>query len=150
MVCKYAFHMGCATSFPCQCLSALETLPCNCASGITGTDFPHHPCRRVWCISFFFLSVACYNLNQPMVDLDPMFEVIQWDNELANISLIRNRLLGCTPTSPELTITFQCLELYHQLQRCQSSFDIQAYTKVLCVLHGVSGFKLYLVTTDLY
>ena len=85
-----------------------------------------------------------------MVDLYPRFEVIQLDNELANVSLIWNSLLGCTPTSPELTITLQCLELYHQLQCCQSSFGIQAYTKVLCVLHGVSGFKSYVVTTDLY
>ena len=96
----------------------------------------------------FFCSTACYNLNQPMVDSDPRFEVIQQDNELANVSLIRNGLLGCTPTSPELAITLQCLELYHQLQRRQSSFGIQAYTKVLCVLHGVSGFKSYVVAAD--
>ncbi|KIM64375.1 hypothetical protein SCLCIDRAFT_97145, partial [Scleroderma citrinum Foug A] len=62
----------------------------------------------------------------------------QRHNELANVSLIRNGLLGCTPTSPELAITFQCLELYHQLRRRQSSFGIQAYTKVLCALHGVT------------
>ena len=49
------------------------------------------------------------------VDSDPRFEVIQQDDELANVSLIRNGLLGCTPTSPELAITLQCLELYHQL-----------------------------------
>ena len=75
-----------------------------------------------------------------MVDSDPKFTVLQWDNELANVSLIRNGLLGCTPTSPELAITFQCLELYHQLRRRQSSFGIQAYAKVLCELHGVSQF----------
>ena len=73
-----------------------------------------------------------------MVDLDPRFAVHQWDNELANVSLIHYGLLGCTPTSPELAVTFQCLELYHQLQQHQSSLGIQAYTKVLCVLHGVS------------
>jgi len=77
-----------------------------------------------------------------MVDSDPRFAVPQRHDELANVSLIRNGLLGCTPTSPELTITFQCLELYHQLRRRQSSFGIQAYTKVLCVLHGVSGFQI--------
>ncbi|KIM57629.1 hypothetical protein SCLCIDRAFT_57162, partial [Scleroderma citrinum Foug A] len=64
--------------------------------------------------------------------------VIQQDDELANVSLIQNGLLGCTPTSPELAITLQCLELYHQLRHRQSSFGIQAYTKVLCVLHGVT------------
>ena len=85
-----------------------------------------------------------------MVDSDPVFAVIQQGNELANVSLIRNGLLGCTPTSPELAIMFQCLEFYHQLRRRQSSFGIQAYTKVLCVLHGVSGFKSYVVPADLY
>ena len=83
-----------------------------------------------------------------MVDLDPRFAVRQRDNELANVSLIRYGLLGCTPMSPELAVTFQCLELYHQLRRRQSSFGIQAYTKVLCVLHGVSWLKLYVVTAD--
>ena len=73
-----------------------------------------------------------------MVDSDPRFAVLQQNHELANVSLIWNGLLGCTPMSPELTISFQCLELYHQLRQCQFSFSIQAYTKVLCVLHGVS------------
>ncbi|KAI6013863.1 hypothetical protein EDC04DRAFT_2579080 [Pisolithus marmoratus] len=73
-----------------------------------------------------------------MVDSDPRFTVFQWGNELANVSLIRNGLLGCTPTSPKLAFTFQALQLYHQLQQHQSSFSIQAYTKVLCVLHGVT------------
>ncbi|KAI6039754.1 hypothetical protein EDC04DRAFT_2568120 [Pisolithus marmoratus] len=71
-------------------------------------------------------------------DLDPRFTVFQWGNELANVSLIRNGLLRCMPMSPELAFTFQALELYHQLQWHQSSFGIQAYTKVLCVLHGVT------------
>ena len=73
-----------------------------------------------------------------MVDSDSRFVVLQQHNELANVSLIHNGLLGCTPMLPELAVAFQCLELYHQLRRRQSSFGIQAYTKVLCVLHGVS------------
>ena len=90
---------------------------------------------HVGMFGMFFFFATCYNLNQPMVDLDSRFEVIQLDDELANV-FIWNSLLGCTPTSPELAITLQCLELYHQLRCCQSSFGIQAYTKVLCVLHG--------------
>ncbi|KAG2743396.1 hypothetical protein P692DRAFT_20850503 [Suillus brevipes Sb2] len=39
-------------------------------------------------------------------------------------------LLRCSPTMPTVAITLQCLELYHQLRRRQSSFSIQAFTKV--------------------
>ena len=70
---------------------------------------------HVGVFGMFFFFATCYNPNQPMVDLDPRFEVIQLYDELANVSLIWNSLLGCTPTSPELAITLQCLELYHQL-----------------------------------
>ncbi|KAI5993173.1 hypothetical protein EDC04DRAFT_2586648, partial [Pisolithus marmoratus] len=61
---------------------------------------------------------------------DPKFAVLQQENELGNVSLVWNGLLGCTPTALDLTITFQCLELYHQF--------IQAYSRVLCALHGVT------------
>ena len=46
-------------------------------------------------------------------------------------------LLGCSPTDPSVAITLDCLELYHQLRRRQSSFSIQAMCKVLCALHNV-------------
>ena len=150
MVCKYAFCMGCATSFSCQCFSALETLSHNCTWGTTARDgacLPCCSCRRVW--NVFFLCHMLQSKPTHVVDSDPRFEIIQWVDELANVSLIQNGLLGCTPTSPEFAITFQCLELYHQLWRRQSSFSIQAYTKVLCVLHGVSRFKSYVITADL-
>ncbi|KAG1850888.1 hypothetical protein F4604DRAFT_1686992 [Suillus subluteus] len=39
---------------------------------------------------------------------------------------------------PSVAITLLCLELYHQLRRRQSSFSIQAFTKVLCALHDVT------------
>ncbi|KAG1742887.1 hypothetical protein EDB19DRAFT_1894855 [Suillus lakei] len=56
--------------------------------------------------------------------------------ELANISLLHVGLLSCSPTVPTVTISLQCLELYHQLRRRQSSFSIQVFTKVLCTTHN--------------
>jgi hypothetical protein len=53
--------------------------------------------------------------------------------------------LGCSPVQPTVAVRLQCLELYHQLRRRQSSFSIQAFTKVLCALHNVSMAALVLV-----
>ncbi|KAG1736433.1 uncharacterized protein EDB91DRAFT_1238058 [Suillus paluster] len=54
---------------------------------------------------------------------------MQQHEEVANVSLLRAGLLGCSPTAPTL---------YHQLRRRQSSLSIQAFTKVLCAIHNVS------------
>ncbi|TFK59169.1 hypothetical protein BDN72DRAFT_781102 [Pluteus cervinus] len=60
------------------------------------------------------------------------------DNELPNVSLLREGLLGCTPTQPRLAFTLELLELYHQIRRRQSSFSIQAMTKVICSIHNIT------------
>ncbi|KAG1788608.1 hypothetical protein EV424DRAFT_1356046, partial [Suillus variegatus] len=57
-------------------------------------------------------------------------------DEPANSSLLRIGLLGCSPLQPTIAIRLECLELYHQIRRYQSSFSIQAFTKVLCTLHN--------------
>lgn len=64
--------------------------------------------------------------------------MFQLPDELANVSLARQGLLGASPTQPTVAIRFQCLELYHQLRRRQSSLSTQSMTKVLCALHNVS------------
>lgn len=61
----------------------------------------------------------------------------QRPNEPANAALLRVGLLGCSPLQPTIAIRLECLELYHQLRRRQSSFSVQAITKVLCALHNV-------------
>ncbi|KAG1884097.1 hypothetical protein F4604DRAFT_1919926 [Suillus subluteus] len=64
----------------------------------------------------------------------------QRPNEPANGALLRMGLLGCSPLQPTIAIHIECLELYHQIRRRQSSFSIQAITKVLCSLHNITYF----------
>jgi hypothetical protein len=63
--------------------------------------------------------------------------IIQLPDQLANVTLIENGLLGTSPVQPTVAITLEALELYHQIRRRQASFSVQAMTKVLCALHNV-------------
>ncbi|KIK34196.1 hypothetical protein CY34DRAFT_98437 [Suillus luteus UH-Slu-Lm8-n1] len=69
-------------------------------------------------------------------EFQPVRTITQHDEEVANAALVRVGLLGCSPTVPSVAITLQCLELYHQLRRHQSSFSIQAFAKVLYATLG--------------
>ncbi|KAI6022985.1 hypothetical protein BKA83DRAFT_4627227 [Pisolithus microcarpus] len=64
--------------------------------------------------------------------------VIQKADESVNAALLRVGLLGCSPSQPRTVITLQCLELYHQIRRRQSSFSLQAMMKVLCALQNIT------------
>ncbi|KAF8129932.1 hypothetical protein EV363DRAFT_1168096 [Boletus edulis] len=64
--------------------------------------------------------------------------VTQRQDELSNAALIRAGLLGCSPIQPVVAVRLECLELYHQLRRRQSSFSVQAMVKVLCALQNIS------------
>ncbi|KAG1802335.1 hypothetical protein EV424DRAFT_1474690 [Suillus variegatus] len=77
-------------------------------------------------------------------------KIAQNHDEAANIALLRVGLLSCSPTTPTVAITLPCLELYHQLRRRQSSFSVQAFTKVLCALHNVCHTicKVYQLTVS--
>jgi len=88
-------------------------------------NFLHvHSTKHVWCVT----------------------AIHQLPDELANASLAHAGFLGCMPTTPSVAISFKCLELYHQLRHCQSSFSIQAYAKVLCALHDVSLYPSCIMT----
>ncbi|KAG1745399.1 uncharacterized protein EDB91DRAFT_1049934, partial [Suillus paluster] len=67
--------------------------------------------------------------------------VPQAADELANVSLINVGLLGCSPIQPNIAVSLQCLELYHQIRRRKPSFSVQAMVKVLCALHNRSYFQ---------
>ncbi|KAG1752327.1 uncharacterized protein EDB91DRAFT_1044478 [Suillus paluster] len=76
-----------------------------------------------------------------IIDFARAITIQQRPNEPANVALLHVGLLGCSPLQPTIAIHIECLELYHQIQQCQSSFSIQAITKVLCVLHNVTYFQ---------
>ncbi|KAG2737755.1 hypothetical protein P692DRAFT_20883222 [Suillus brevipes Sb2] len=73
-----------------------------------------------------------------IMDFSPHLLIQQQDNEVANAALLRHGFLGCSPVQPTVAIRLECLELYHQIRRRQSSFGIQTFTKVLCALHNVT------------
>ncbi|KAG1749252.1 hypothetical protein EDB19DRAFT_2036549 [Suillus lakei] len=70
-----------------------------------------------------------------------LISVPQATDELANVSLVNIGLLGCSPLQPKIAVSFQCLELYHQIHQCKPSFSVQAMVKVLCALHNRSYFQ---------
>ena len=114
----------------------------------------HNVCLSISCnehtvVWYHFDSPSCANQGPPIFVWHWLFMCLSICNRYT-VVWYHFDSPSCTPTSPELMIMFQCLELYHQLRQHQSSFSIQAYTKVLCVLHGVSGFKSYVVPADLY
>ncbi|KAG2042380.1 hypothetical protein BDR03DRAFT_1006782 [Suillus americanus] len=87
-------------------------------------------------------------------ELDYFHDITQQHKEVANVSLLHVGLLGCSPTAPTVAISLQCLELYHQLRRRQSSFSIQAFTKVLCAINNVNYAQTFRdqfsITFDIY
>jgi hypothetical protein len=76
-----------------------------------------------------------YRVWQPLVDGNAS---PHWEE--ANVCLIKCGLLGCSPRLPTTAITLETLEIYHQIRRRQSSFSVQAISKVICALHGVCCF----------
>jgi hypothetical protein len=84
-------------------------------------------------------------LNHTLKGFARAITIQQRPNEPANAALLRMGLLGCSPLQPTIAIRIECLELYHQIRRRQSSFSIQAITKVLCTLHNVRVVGCYVM-----
>jgi CxC1 like cysteine cluster associated with KDZ transposases len=91
--------------------------------------------------NYIFLSLPYFSLSQ-ITDRVHFCKITYQCNEHANVTLIWAGFLGCSPVNPSVAISLECLELYHQIRRRQSSFILQAMAKVLCVLHNVSHYKL--------
>ncbi|KAF7964652.1 hypothetical protein HWV62_4415, partial [Athelia sp. TMB] len=64
-----------------------------------------------------------------------MLAIHQNENELANVSLLREGLLGCSPETPSVAFALQTLELYHRLRRRHGQLSVQTMAHVLCDLH---------------
>ncbi|KAL6308620.1 hypothetical protein BKA93DRAFT_815267 [Sparassis latifolia] len=63
---------------------------------------------------------------------------MQQPDELANVTLIRHGLLGCSPVFPSVAISLDTLELYHRLRRRHPRLGVQAMTRALCDIHDVN------------
>ncbi|KAF8438667.1 hypothetical protein L210DRAFT_3403971, partial [Boletus edulis BED1] len=94
----------------------------------------HDPAMQVdegLCHVFHVDSIGVFTFTERLA-------VTQRQDELSNAALIRAGLLGCSPIQPVVAVRLECLELYHQLRRRQSSFSVQAMVKVLCALQNIS------------
>ncbi|KAG1883462.1 hypothetical protein F4604DRAFT_1879073 [Suillus subluteus] len=93
-------------------------------------------------------------LDTPLFSQFLQMDAQQRPDEPANTVLLCSGLLGCSPIQPTVAICLECLEVYHQIHRRQSSFSIQAITKVLCALHNVtysSSFQSqFTIVFDIY
>lgn len=102
----------------------------------------HHPsiqcdCSPHFLVSFQF-SFQCLTLETNEIpEYIPIFAVDQANNEYANVTLLRHRLLGCSPVAPSIAIDVQTLELYHHLRRRHPQLGVQPFVKTLCDLHEV-------------
>ena len=63
--------------------------------------------------------------------------IVQRKDEYANVSLIRDGYLGCTPTEPALAISLDTLELFHRLKRRHPRLSVQAMVRALSDIHNV-------------
>ncbi len=65
--------------------------------------------------------------------------VLQRVGEPANVSLVREGFLGCSPINPAFAFDLNTLELYHRLRRRHPRLGIQAMMRALCDVHEVSS-----------
>lgn len=77
-----------------------------------------------------------------------MRAIRQKADELANVSLLREGLLGCSPETPSVAFSLDTLELYHRLRRRHGQLSVQTMARVLCDLHDVSDYHWYKILTD--
>ncbi|KAF7970980.1 hypothetical protein HWV62_22471 [Athelia sp. TMB] len=59
----------------------------------------------------------------------------QKPDELANVSLLRQGFLGCSPETPSVAFSLDALELYHRLRRRHGQLSVQTMARVFCDLH---------------
>ena len=68
---------------------------------------------------------------------------MQQNDEPANVSLVRQGLLGCSPVVPTVAISLKTLELVHRLRRRHPQLGIQAIVWALCDIHAVGCHLLH-------
>ena len=137
-LCQHAHGLGYAAACSCWVLPWMEAQWSHQPGGWRTSLLPSVPSNSHWCFWFVIYYFTGYTLHSHHTESHHNDIIFQLPDELANIPLARIGFLGCSPTIPSVAFSFKCLELYHQLRCCQSSFGVQAYAKVLCALHNVS------------
>ncbi|KAF8836269.1 hypothetical protein BDN67DRAFT_984053 [Paxillus ammoniavirescens] len=105
--------------------------------------------KGLWLVIIKITGHACNATTTPIkldrgrfqcwwINYELCVPIAQRLDEPANSALIQAGLLSSTPLQPMVTVKLECLELYHQLCRCQLSLSIQAIMKTLCILQNIS------------
>jgi len=59
---------------------------------------------------------------------------------IANVSLLRQGFIGCTPVRPQLAVAINVFDFYTAARRVHPSFSVEAFTRALCLVYKVSWF----------
>ncbi|KAF7977125.1 hypothetical protein HWV62_4742 [Athelia sp. TMB] len=78
-----------------------------------------------------------------------MRAIHQKENEPANLSLLRQGLLGCSPETPSVAFSLETLELYHRLRRRHGRLSVQTMARVLCDMHDYTYHKCHREQLDI-
>ena len=61
-------------------------------------------------------------------------------DDIANVSLLRQGFVGCTPIRPQLAVATNLFDFYTAARGVHPSFSIEAFARTLCLVHKVSKF----------
>ncbi|KAI0323512.1 hypothetical protein GY45DRAFT_1264444 [Cubamyces sp. BRFM 1775] len=78
------------------------------------------------------------------------YTVMQRDEELANVALLGQGLLGCSPLFPETVFSLDLLEFYHRLRRRHPRLGIQPFVRAVCDIQDVSFVAHFSAVFDAY
>ncbi len=56
---------------------------------------------------------------------------------IANVSLLRQGFIGCTPVHPHLAVATNVYDFYTAVRGVHPSFSIEAFSRMLCLLYKV-------------
>ena len=61
-------------------------------------------------------------------------------DDIANVSLLRQGFVGCTPVHPHLAVATNIYDFYTAARGVHPSFSIEAFSRTLCLLYKVCEF----------
>lgn len=90
-------------------------------------------------------NAVSYDFDIPVVDiysLTTTAHIIRTASSSAKSvasALVAHGYLGATPEQPQIAVGLKTLELYRRIRARKASFSIEAFSKVLCDMYGVSA-----------
>lgn len=87
-------------------------------------------------------TAESYDFSIPIIDIYSLTTVAHIPRSATSTSaaeaLVLQGYLGASPQQPQLAVSIRTLELYRRIRMRKASFSVEAFSKVLCDLYGVS------------